>query len=1343
MFDLNLVAQRFRSIALISIVSVVTVVVTACSGGGGGGGNSDPNKLVQLELPPVEFKIVYSGSTVVAPLNLSDANIFFSLAWGDPINLPPLVERSTQTPRMTSVAENAAATTIIRATRRAAKISSQNKQASAAVVSVNQAIKGVVSGTMMISGARNVDGTGVVTLTYQNFNDGDGVIYDGQIIELIRAYDRDFDLATDASMEMDLLKIQSSNNAVSISGKFDEKFDLTTLVDTYTFNVDGVIENTKEGFRYQNFISTVFYSETGSAVSESFSGRVFLASQGFVDVTTAAPLTCLVCPNLNPDNGGPVILVGKNQSRAKISPRSETRVRVEVDEDGDLTYEKSALYLWANLTGDAVPNHAPSVAAIKINPDSAFIDSELSMVTQPATDEDGDPLTISYQWLKNGVVLSSATQSMLPAKSFVKKDVIEARLIVSDGIDTTQQTASVTIKNSIPVAGTPTFNSSKVYVTDTLTVIDPLVIDADSDSLTFSYAWLVNGTAINSARSPSLSLAKLKKADAVMAKVTVSDGDDVVTVATLEMVISDSPPVITSSPPAMSTYGSAVAFSATAKDADNDPIQFSLVYGPTNMTVTSVGQVNWTSELPMFDKTVDVHFGIRATAATLTSDYDGMITVTDKTRASPLARTGIAYGSSDIRIADFDGDGKNEILLSGGNNPVLNILQKDSTGEYVQQWVYPFDDVGSVDYNYVITQLRFDIADLNGDGHPDIVFSKGDKILFIDGVTKTTFASLSNKGVATQALSIADIDRDGILDLVLLKAAPLSGATQLLEVYNAKTRAFEWSLDLLANANSSAQALTIGNVDNDAALEIITNTGYVIDGKTHAIEWSYPAFGFSVCTGDIDGDGVDEIVALQDHDGRALVYSAKSKQIIGTITKTGYWDIRSVLVADLDGDGKAEIVIGELGELGVNGYIRAFTFDKKSNTYTNLWNVDAKGSETSALGFGDADSDGLPDLIWDGDGAGYGVPLVVATPTAPITVKWTNEQYSPSFFKISPFTTDGPYFGGEQISGPGKVPRLVFFSGSVNGGYDPGRSIVLDPISGATIVGKQIDPQAFSVHSHDVVDVDGDGQLDVVIGVETNLGAYIAKLDPYSTALSWNVAPGSWQVRNIHHVDINKDGRNELMFFGGDTFASSSTALKAFNTVSKSEIWRSESIFSGYDFYDDVLQLDSNGDGYQDELVGSATKLVLYINNKKGAFTRGLELSAPTGTDTLKLAKVRISNQGLPNIVAVYQNGVCGFDIAPIEIRMIDPATLTPLSSFKTAACTNTLEPTPNTGRQNIIIGSGSTISEIDPITGKTIWQSPRLLGEVARGSLHYNDVYNDGKPHLVFGTTVGMYVTR
>src|SRR6267154_488343 len=68
----------------------------------------------------------------------------------------------------------------------------------------------------------------------------------------------------------------------------------------------------------------------------------------------------------------------------------------------------------------------------------------------------------------------------------------------------------------------------------------------------------------------------------------------------------------------------------------------------------------------------------------------GTITVNDTARQYPLARSnaGIPVGNNAIDVEDFDGNGKQEVLI--GTYASLYILSKNGASDYAQSWVYPY-----------------------------------------------------------------------------------------------------------------------------------------------------------------------------------------------------------------------------------------------------------------------------------------------------------------------------------------------------------------------------------------------------------------------------------------------------------------------------------------------------------------------------------------------------------------------------------------------------------------------------------------------------------------------------
>ena len=162
------------------------------------------------------------------------------------------------------------------------------------------------------------------------------------------------------------------------------------------------------------------------------------------------------------------------------------------------TLGPSRLYVTNSLSGEVsvIPlNAPPSMISATIAPTSPDTDDVLT-ATPAAQDPDGDPLTYSYQWTKNGADIPGATAATLDlgvSGNGDRGDVIAVRVTASDGSATSDPltSASVTVINSAPsvsVTLTPIKPSHK----DMLTA-DVAVSDADLDTVMLTYVWRVEG----------------------------------------------------------------------------------------------------------------------------------------------------------------------------------------------------------------------------------------------------------------------------------------------------------------------------------------------------------------------------------------------------------------------------------------------------------------------------------------------------------------------------------------------------------------------------------------------------------------------------------------------------------------------------------------------------------------------------------------------------------------------------------------------------------------------------------------------------------------------------------
>jgi hypothetical protein len=181
-----------------------------------------------------------------------------------------------------------------------------------------------------------------------------------------------------------------------------------------------------------------------------------------------------------------------------------------------------------------VANAAPVVDTASTTPSSPTTGQTLT-AAYTAHDADGDTLTPSYQWSKNGTDISGANGSTLnlaTAGNGDKGDLIRVRVTVSDGTASSAPltAAPVTVANSGPaatVALSPANPGSNATVTATATKSDP-----DGDAVSLTYVWKVNGSikrtfSSASALSDSLDLSVAGNGDpgdVVRVEVTPSDG---------------------------------------------------------------------------------------------------------------------------------------------------------------------------------------------------------------------------------------------------------------------------------------------------------------------------------------------------------------------------------------------------------------------------------------------------------------------------------------------------------------------------------------------------------------------------------------------------------------------------------------------------------------------------------------------------------------------------------------------------------------------------------------------------------------------------------------------------
>jgi alpha-tubulin suppressor-like RCC1 family protein len=141
----------------------------------------------------------------------------------------------------------------------------------------------------------------------------------------------------------------------------------------------------------------------------------------------------------------------------------------------------------------AVDNSDPVVTNLSISPSPATKADTLTC-SYDFFDADGDSDASDVYWFVDGVTVDPASTTLDPS-NFSRGDMVTCFFIPTDsaGMAAAQVGHSVTIENAAPSA-TISLTPSAPEVGDTLTC-DYTALDADGDSFSESYTWLINGEA--------------------------------------------------------------------------------------------------------------------------------------------------------------------------------------------------------------------------------------------------------------------------------------------------------------------------------------------------------------------------------------------------------------------------------------------------------------------------------------------------------------------------------------------------------------------------------------------------------------------------------------------------------------------------------------------------------------------------------------------------------------------------------------------------------------------------------------------------------------------------------
>ena len=234
-------------------------------------------------------------------------------------------------------------------------------------------------------------------------------------------------------------------------------------------------------------------------------------------------------------------------------------------------------------------------------------------------------------------------------------------------------------------------------------------------------------------------------------------------------------------------------------------------------------------------------------------------------------------------------------------------------------------------------------------------------------------------GLYPYAVCAADLDGDGKPDLLSPGNAnsPVSNISYLRNTGMAGTLSFGPEVDLPAPAGSFPYSMVTADLDGDGRLDVIftASTGslcvYPNSSSPGAIgfgarqDFATGTDPFSVAVADLDGDGKPDIVVANFLSNSLSVY--RNISTVGTIAFAPKIDLttglapHSVAIGDLDGDGKPDLAV-------TNTYASTVSLFKNNSSpgtlsFATKADIATGPDEPFGLAMGDLDADGKPDLV--------------------------------------------------------------------------------------------------------------------------------------------------------------------------------------------------------------------------------------------------------------------------------------------------------------------------------------------------------------------------------------------
>jgi hypothetical protein len=580
--------------------------------------------------------------------------------------------------------------------------------------------------------------------------------------------------------------------------------------------------------------------------------------------------------------------------------------------------------------------------------------------------------------------------------------------------------------------------------------------------------------------------------------------------------------------------------------------------------------------------------------------------------------------------ADIDSDGHMDVL-SGAIGKIVWFKNIDGSGNFIAQ--DPISTSGDRIYSLLA-------SDIDNDGDNDILSVASENVSWYENIDgKGTFSTrkvISSNISGGKSVYAADLDGDGDLDV--LSASSYDNKIAWYE--NTDGQGMFGQQQVLSEVAYSAQSVYAADLDGDGDMDVLSASSNNDDLVWYENIDGMGAFGsqqiisinanspYSVYAADLDGDGDMDVLSASSIDDKIAWYENLdgegdfgAQQIITTLANGA----KAVHVADLDQDGDLDVLSSSSNDDEIAWYEN---LDGEGDFGPQII-ISTKADGAWSVFTADLDSDGDIDVL---SASVYDNKLA-----------WYKNTDGQGMFGVQNIIThpDGNLHNGfpADIDSDGDVD-ILFLS------YHTDLIIWYENTDGKGTFGSKniITDELENVYNVHLDDLDGDGDMDVIVGFTdnvSNLLVWFENLDGLGNFGTQQLISNSHYTRKLFTADLDGDNDMDLLSAAGND-----KIVWYENTDGMGTFGSQQTISIDVNSPHSVYAADLDGDGDMDVLSTSPqdNKLAWY-ENTDGDGTFGPQLIITTEAQwAMSIYAADLDGDDDMDVLLTYNNNIVWYE---------------------------------------------------------------------------------------------------